>query len=501
MTGPGAGTRLAARAAGLAVLGVGLGSAGAATWELATGGPHVAALAGAGILALAVGAGLARLGAVPEHSPASAVLGAALVAWVALIVAGAVPYVLAGTFSTPFDAVFESTAGATTTNMTALSFPQAESEGLLLWRAWTQWLGGLGTVFMIGAVLPSVGAAGLSPLTPSGHSAGHLSRRTRDTARRLVPVYVAFTVLVTVAYGVAGMSPFDAVAHGLTTSSTGGFSTHRDSFAAFGSPALEWVAVVAMVIAGISVPLLWQVVRGRPGPVLRAVEVRWYLAIVVGAAVVAVAWNAGFTELDHTEVRHSVFTMASAASTTGYWVTGIGGWLAPAQALLLLVTALGPCTGSTGGGFKVERGLGLVGWVRRELAVQLHPNLVRPVRIGRVAIDEERARGVVGYFTVTMVLALAAMVVIAALGTDMLTSVSGTVSALSNTGPAFGLLAPPEKVAALDGSVRVVLGLVMLLGRLEVLTVLVGLGSAIHAVRTRARRLTATRRRSGRVPA
>ncbi|MBK9181192.1 MAG: TrkH family potassium uptake protein [Acidimicrobiales bacterium] len=486
-------------AAGAALVAAGAGSALGAVADRVTGGPHASAL-GLSALGLALpGLALLARSRLPDRAGLSSVLTAVLAGWVVLALAAAVPYLATGTFDRPSDAVFEAVSGVTTTGMTVLRAPEQASRGVLLWRAATQWIGGLAVLVLVGAVLPSLGAGGANPAGAGGvHGGRNLSGRVRATVRRLGPVYVGFTAVVAAAYLVAGMGAFDAVAHALTTASTGGFSTHRLSIAAFGSAAVEWVACAAMVLAGLSLPFIWRALTGRPGRLVGSVEVRWYLGGLLAFGVVAAVWNSSSGGLSHEEIRHSLFTVASAGSTTGYWVTGIGGWLSPAQALLLLAMAIGPCSGSLGGGLKVERVLALSSWVRRDLLVQRHPSAVRPVRVGREPVAEEAARRMVGYFTVTFLLAMAAMVFVATLGADLLTAVSAVVSALANVGPALGRLAPPQTAADLGPGARAVLAVVMLVGRLEVFPVLVGLGAALHGARVAGHRVRARARGMGR---
>ena len=303
--------------------------------------------------------------------------------------------------------------------------------------------------------------------------------------RSLGSIYVGLTLVIGVAYGLAGMGWFDAVNHALTTASTGGFSTRERSFDAFG-PAVQWVAVLAMVASGASLTAYWRVLTRRrlhqQGP-----ELRWYLGTVVVAAGLVTLWNASDQGLTLLSVRHSLFTTASVTSTTGYWVTGVGGWVEPAQALLLVLMAVGGMGGSVSGGLKVDRVVALGSELRRDLAEQLHPHAVRPVRVGRRVLDASTTGTAAGFVVVYGAVSLAGVLAVALTGADLLTAGSVVQSAIGNVGPGLGAVAPPATADVLEPAARAVLVVVMLAGRVEVLPLLLAVGNVGGVLVRRAR--------------
>lgn len=489
-------TRLAARSgprryanAGAHVSALAVAASGAAMLlaglvEAVDGGPHVAGLLASGIAVLAAGAGARRVTRLPDDLPIRAVFAAVGVAWLAVAATGAVPYLATGVLERPDDALFEAVSGFTTTGATVLPSLGTQSTGILLWRSLTQWMGGLGVVVLVVAVLPYLGAGGMSLLRSEvpGPASERLAPRVRDTARKLWAVYVGFTVVTALAYLLAGMPGFDAVAHALTTVSTGGFSTREANFGAFDSSALEWVAVGAMFLAGTSFVLLYRAVRGQVGPLLTSVEARAYLLITAGAAVAVTLWNGSGGTWNHHTVRESVFSVVSVASTTGFTTADFGTWITPAQAVLLFLMLIGAMTGSTAGGSKIFRLLTAVSYARRELLQHVHPRMVGAVRLGRDIVPEEVAARVLGYHALFFGIAAGGVVAVASFDVDIVTSVSGVVASISNVGPALGEVSPSGTFAEIPAGARAVSMLLMLLGRLEVYPLLLGVTATLERI-------------------
>jgi len=310
--------------------------------------------------------------------------------------------------------------------------------------------------------------------TPAlGSASEHLAPRVRATAARLVPLYVVFTAAVAVAYRLAGIGAFDAGLHALTTVSTGGFSTHTASFAAFGSAA-QWVAVAAMTLAGGSYVLYWRALRGRPLVIFQSAEFRAYIGITLALCAAAVAWNASANGWRGGAVRRTIFTTVSITSTTGYRLANFDRWATPVQLLLVFAMGLGAMAGSAGGGFKVGRLLLVLSYARRQLFAQLHPRAVAVVRYGREIVPEVVVTRVVGFFGLFMAIGGAATFLVAAFGADLRTAIATVASAIGNVGPALGAAGPARDYLGLSAGARWVLMVVMLIGRLEVFPVLLG---------------------------
>lgn len=472
---------------GVALLGCAALAAGSAVAS-ALDGRHRADFAALTLGWGLLGSALVRLCRPPARPPASAAFVGVLAAWLAFVAASTVTYELLGTFPHVDDSLFESVAGFTTTASTVLADPERVGRGVLLWRAGTQWLGGLAGLLFVVAVLPSLGVGGLD-VTSAGqrHSGRSLrSHRTTTLIRHLAGLYGAFTAAGVALYLAAGMGPFDALTYSATTISTGGFANHVGSFSHFSSTAVEWAAVGGMVLGGANMALLFRAVRGRdPRQLWRSFELRAYLAaVVVGGTIVALT-TAPSGGLTHASVRHAVFHVASAVSTTGHWVgSGWGGWDTGPQVLLLSIMGVGSMSGSAGGGFRQVRALALVGYLRRELVLQLHPRAVRTVRVGRRPVSDELVGRMVGYQAQYLVVAAVGAVVLAALGSGIVTSLSAAISMLANVGPALGDLVPGSGgVLELPRPARAALLPLMLLGRLEIAPVLVGVAVAWSAAR------------------
>jgi len=436
----------------------------------------------AGLISAALGYAMRTLTSVPDRILRLDVFVSVTSAWLAMAAVGAIPFLLTGTITSLDMAVFESVSGFTTTGATVLrsgSDPTVfdASVGLLFWRSVTQWLGGMGVIVLVVAVLPSVGSWGMGLLEAEapGPTGERLTPRVTHTAQHLWAFYLGFTVLTFLGYLIAGMNVYDAASHALTTVSTGGFSRYTLSMAHFESAAVEWVAIMAMFIAGSSFTLLYRLVRGKPGPLLRSVEFRLYVA-VVAAATTIVFFSAGAEHLSSVGFRNSLFTVLAVVSTTGYGTADfVGEWAPAAQSVLLILMPVGAMAGSTAGGVKLVRVLAVASLAHRETLAQLHPQLVRPVRVGTTLIDDRVVNRVVGF----LILVLAAFggggLLIALTGEDIVTAFSASATTLGNVGPGLGDVGPRSDFAGLTVFARLVCVANMLLGRLEIYPILLAL--------------------------
>ena len=461
---------------GLAVAVCGLGILVGSAVEAFDGGPNVRPMLLTGFVATLAGLTSWRLTLVPTRIARLDVFSTVTTAWVAMALVGAVPYLVTGTLSNVLDALFESVSGFTTTGATVVRPIEDASAGVLFWRAITQWLGGMGVIVLVVAVLPTVGIGGMDLLEAEapGPAGERLTPRVAQTARRLWALYLGFTVVLAVAYGLAGMSLYDATAHSLTTVSTGGFSNYNASMAHFDSAAIEWIAVVAMFLAGSSFTLLYKLIRGNPKPLLRSAEFRLYCLIVI-IATVAVLLTAEGLDRNAEGFRQSLFVVLSIVTTTGYGLADFGQWSQAAQAIILVLMPMGAMAGSTAGGVKMIRVLAVASVAHRESLRQLHPRMVRPVRIGDVVLDDQLANKVLGF----LVLALAAFggagLLIALSGADMITAFSAAATLFGNVGPGLGEVGPVSDFLNLSPFARLVGIGAMLLGRLEIYPILLAL--------------------------
>ncbi|MEM7339695.1 MAG: TrkH family potassium uptake protein [Actinomycetota bacterium] len=461
---------------GLALAMCGAGILTSAVVEMIDGGPDVVELFATGFVTFGLGLFGWRFTKVPERIASLDVFATVAMTWVFIAAAGAVPYLITGTLTSIDDALFESVSGFTTTGATVLRPIEDASAGVLFWRSITQWLGGMGVIVLVVAVLPTMGSGGMDLLEAEapGPTGERLTPRVAETARRLWGLYIGFTVVLVGAYLAAGMSPYDAVAHSFTTVSSGGFSPYNASIAEFESAAIEWIAIAAMFVAGTSFTLLFRLVRGRPGPLLSSIEFRIYVVIVVVATLVVFVAGDGPTR-DIDGFRQSAFVVMAIVTTTGYGLADYTQWSQAAQAVILVLIPLGAMAGSTAGGVKMIRVLAIASFAHRETMRQLHPRLVRPVRIGNLVLDDRVANKVVGFF----VLALAAFggsgILIALTGADLITAFSAAATLFGNVGPGLGDVGPTEDFRNLARPARWVGIGAMLLGRLEIYPILLAL--------------------------
>lgn len=442
--------------------------------ELVVGGDATLALSLSAAGLIAAGVAGRRLGRVPDRPSTAALFRAIVATGVALVGAATVPYLAAGAFETFDDALLEAVAGVTTTAVSVVDRPEELARGIVLWRALTQWIGGAAVLVLAAAMLPYLGVGGVHR-RGEATGRGALSGRLRRAGQRYLGVYAGLTVLGAAGYFAAGLGTFDAVAHALTTVSTGGFSTRAGSLGTFSDPEVEWVAAVLMAIAGLSLPLLLRAVRtGRTEGLFTSTEARVYAGVVVGGTMAA-AVAIGGPRLD--ALRSGAVLVTSATSTTGF-VTDAWFDVGPATAAaLVMLSGVGGMWGAVAGGFTWLRVLAVFGFVRRELIRQLHPSVVRPVRVGGEIVDEEAAQRMIGTITLSLLLAGMAMVATAADGADLALAASSTVAAISNAGPVVGGTGPLEWLGDAGLVGRAALGTLMLLGRVEIYPVL-GLAAA-----------------------
>jgi trk system potassium uptake protein TrkH len=471
----------------LAVAGAGIAWSGIV--DVLQGGDDVVVMLLIGAVVGVVGYALWRSTTLPRQIRILDVFVTVTMAWVVLAVVGALPYLLTGSITAIDDAVFESISGFTTTGATVLRPIEGTGPGILFWRSITQWMGGMGVIVLVVAVLPTVGSGGMSLLEAEapGPTGERLTPRVRQTARRLWAVYIGFTIVLAVAYIVAGMSLYDGVAHSFTTVSTGGFSPYNDSLGHFDSAAIEWICIVAMFAAGTSFTLIYRMLRGSPGPLVRSKEFHLYVLVVVSVSVLLFAISEMSGSI-HDRVRGSIFTTLTVVSTTGYATEDFAAWSDAAQAVILLLLPIGAMAGSTAGGIKLIRVLVVASYAHREALRHLHPRLVRPVRVGGGIMPDRTANKIVGFLILALAIFGGGALAIAMTGPDLITSFSAAATAIGNVGPGLGDVGPTHDFLELPRFARWVTMVQMLLGRLEIYPVILAL--SVVTLRRRHRSLT-----------
>lgn len=398
------------------------------------------------------------------------------VGWLAASLVGALPYLWTGVTESFPDAFFESVSGFTTTGASIFTNVETLPRGLLLWRSLTQWLGGMGIVVLSVAILPalSVGGMQLFKAEVPGGGADRLSPRIQSTAKILWGVYAGMSALEVALLVLCGMDLFEAVCHTFTTVSTGGFSTRNASIGAFDSAAIDAVVIVFMYLAGANFALHYWLLRGRLRHYWANEEYRLYTALTVG--VIFVLWAIVALQTDTgvwLALRQAAFQTCSILTSTGFATADYLLWGALAQLLLFAAMFVGGCTGSTGGGLKVMRALVLTRVGMRELRKQLHPQAIFNVRLSGKLVPEDVVLKILGFFMFYVSIFLLVALGVAATGVEPMTAFGASIASLSNIGPGFGQVGPASNYAGLPAVAKLLLSGAMLLGRLELFTVLV----------------------------
>ena len=396
-------------------------------------------------------------------------------AWTAAAAFGTLPYLFTGALDSPVTAFFEAMSGFTTTGASVFTDIESLPHGVLFWRSLTQWLGGMGIIVLVIAVLPYLGVGGMQLFKAEvpGPTPERLRPRITQTAKLLWLVYVGLTAAETALYLLGGMSFFDAVNHSFTTLATGGFSTRNASIASFDSAYIHWVTIVFMYLAGVNFSLHFRAATGRP-VYFRDHEWRFYTCIVVLAAIAIAVVNlaSGSYAAFEPAVRDALFQATSITTTTGFVTADYELWVPGAQMALFALFFVGGMAGSTGGGIKTMRVLLLVKQTAIELRKHLHPRAVLLTRVGEKTVKQEVLANVTGFVILYLLLCLAGAVVLGFLGMDPLTSIAASIATIGNVGPGFGDVGATDNYGWMSDPALIVLSFFMLVGRLEIYTVL-----------------------------
>ncbi len=407
-------------------------------------------------------------------------------AWITTALVSSLPFYFSGLIPSFTDAFFEAMSGVTTTGATIIgstqTMPHLENgiESLpyatLYWRSFIQWIGGMGIIVFYIAILPLLGVGGVQLFKAEvpGPVADKIRPRVRETAKILWLVYVGISLAEAIMLMFAGMSLFDAVCHTFTTMPTGGFSTRNAGIGAFDSSAIHYIIIFFMFLAGVNFSLHFRALSGNFKSYFRDREFLYYLGIILGVTsliFISVCLKSG--SWGHVNFRDSLFQTVSIITTTGYGTADYESWAYFAQVLLLGMMFIGGMGGSTGGGMKVVRILLIVKYILLETRRMLHSHAIFPVRIGRRTISEDVIRNTLGFFLFYVMIFGATAIALTALGSDIESSIGAAASALGNIGPALGEFGPTDNYALLHPIGKWLLSFCMLLGRLEIYTVMV----------------------------
>ncbi len=467
----------------LVLIGVLMGTSVPVAWH--HGGDDAWPLLWSALTCLATG-GLLLLVRLPKGDAIRKREGYLIVAlgWFTMVTFGMLPYLWSGTIPSVAEAFFETVSGMTTTGATILTDIEALPRGILYWRSLTQWIGGMGIIVLTVAILPILGIGGIELFAAEapGPTSDKVHPRIQETAKRLWLIYVGLTALEALLLWGQGMSLYEAVNHAFTTMATGGFSTRNASIAAFPEPGIQYTIIFFMFLAGTNYTVLYFGVTGRFRRMWRNEEYRTYLSLtlLLGIIVTMVAWvstgglpdNEGRASLEAT-FRASLFHIVSLMTTTGYVTTDYTTWTPGLTMLFFVLLFIGASAGSTAGGIKIIRHLVFFKNSYLEFKRLIHPKAIVPLKIDDRVVAPRIMTHVIIFLLLYLLTFVLGSLVIASMGYDFETTVGAVATSLGNVGPGIGSVGPVDNFAHLSASAKVVLSVIMLLGRLELFTILV----------------------------
>ena len=398
--------------------------------------------------------------------------------WLVFSLFGMIPYLVHGSITNLADAYFETISGFTTTGASILDNVESLPHAMMFWRSLTQWIGGLGIVFFTIAILPSLvgGSVKVFAAEATGPIRSKVHPKLSTNAKWIWSVYLLLTAACALSFWGAGMSLFDAANYSLTTTATGGFATHNDSTAFFQSPLIDYLAVLFQFLSGINFTVLYMVIfKFKINAMFRNSEFLFYLTVVLSATTVIgfmLAFQLGY-DWEHA-LRSSLFQVVSLMTTTGLFNDNVGQWPHLTWVILGVLMFLGACAGSTTGGFKSARGLMLLKVLRNEFRHIIHPNAVLPVRIAGQSVPQGKLVSLLAFFTLNLFMLLFTATVMIFIGIDVVNATVISLSCISNVGlPLTTDIGPYMSWSMMPDGIKWLLSLLMLMGRLEIMTVLV----------------------------
>ena len=396
--------------------------------------------------------------------------------WFTMVSFSMLPYLISGVIPTIPEAFFESVSGMTTTGASVLTDIESVSKGILYWRSLTQWIGGMGIIVLTVAIFPLLGIGGIELFVAEapGPTSDKLHPRIQETAKRLWGIYVFLTFLLCVILNIAGMDFYDSVNHALTTMATGGFSTKNASMAHYDIPAIQYSIVLFMFLAGTNYTIIYYGLKGKFKRVWFSDEFKTYLLLVVSLAIVVTGLVYHLTELPLEKAfRDSIFQIVSLLTTTGYVSADYTQWSSGLTMLFFILLFIGASAGSTAGGIKIIRHFVYFKNSFLEFKRILHPRAVVPLKLDGQPVPGKIVTHIIIFLLLYLLLFLIGSVILTFMGVDFLTAIGAVATSLGNVGPGIGKVGPVDNFAWLASDVKVILAFLMLIGRLELFTVLV----------------------------
>ncbi len=396
--------------------------------------------------------------------------------WIVLTIFASLPYIITGVVDSYTDAFFETMSGFTTTGASIFTDIEVLPNGILLWRSMTNWLGGMGIIMLSLAILPFLGVGGMQLFKAevTGPLTDKLKPRIKETAKILWTVYVTISALEVIILQFAGMSLFDALCHSFATMATGGFSTKNQSIAYFNSPIIEFIIIFFMVIAGTNFSLHYRFIKGDLLSYFKNSEFRFFCYIMFIAFLAIFINNLIVQDYDiFDNFRFVLFQVVSLMTTTGFGTADYESWHLSTNVILLILMFIGGSAGSTAGGLKVLRVIIIIKFIFQELTKLIHPNAVITLKIGDIVIEKSIVSNILAFFIAYLLLAILGIVAMSLLGLDIWSSIGCVATTMGNIGPGFGMVGPTQNYATIPDLGKWILSFLMLVGRLEVFTVII----------------------------
>ena len=396
-------------------------------------------------------------------------------AWIFLSVFGALPFVISGSIPNYVDALFETVSGFTTTGATILTEIESLPKGILLWRSFTHWIGGMGVLVFVLALLPQKDGRSIHLLRAEvpGPTKGKLVPKLRKTALILYGIYIALTVIMVICLLFTKMSLYDSLVNSFATAGTGGFSVKNASIGSYANPAAEWVIGIFMLVFGINFNLLFFLIVGQFASILKNEELRVYVAtVLISTALISV--NIFKTVSSASDcIRSAFFQVTSIISTTGFSSIDYSIWPSFSTSILILLTVIGACAGSTAGGLKISRVILVIKNFARELRHKINPKSVNVVKMDGEPMLEETIRSAANYITAYITIIFVCFLTISLDGFDFETNFTAALTCMNNVGPGLGAVGPAGNFSAYSYLSKIVLSLTMLIGRLEIVPLMI----------------------------
>lgn len=394
--------------------------------------------------------------------------------WIFVSFFGSLPFVFSRSIPSLVDAFFETVSGLTTTGATLINNIEVLPKGIIFWRSFMHWIGGMGILVLTIAILPAIGVGGyqIFKLESPGPIADKLVPRMKDTAKILYTLYIGLTILQTILLCFGGMSFFESLIHTFGTVGTGGFSSKNSSIGAYNSSYITYVISIFMIISGVNFPLYYEIYKGRWKSAIQNSELKLYLSIIAVSTLLITLnlYGKAYSSIFET-FKHALFQVSSIITTTGYSTVDFDKWTGFSKSILFFLMFVGGSAGSTGGGIKVVRLLIMGKLVKREISKLLHPRAFIPIKLNGKIVSSDVVVSITSFFFLYMVIFAVGTLLISLEGIDFISSTSAVATTLGNIGPGFSMIGPTQNFSFFSPLSKVLFSLLMLFGRLELFAV------------------------------